>query len=211
MSGLSTVAVQWESLFNLYATIGWVVGGAVIGWIIYNMTRYRSKPGAKEPEDAPRNGRFEAKRGTVRVALVLTVIITVILFGLTIGTFQSVDLIEHPPAKGTIVVKVEGFQWGWKFIYPNGKEVIGELRVPKGDVIVLDVTSTDVFHNFGILGFKVKADAIPGKVNRIWIDPTTSGSYDILCFEFCGAGHSFMKGQLTVMEPGQFDAWYGSA
>jgi len=207
LAELSPVTAQWESLFNLYLTIGTITGAIVIGLLILNTLRYRDRPGKKEPQDAIREGRIPADRGTIGAALILTLIVAGILFTITIGTMATVDLIEKPP-KGTFHINVEGFQWGWKFTYPNGKETVNEVRVPAGEVIVFYVTSTDVFHKFQLVDFKIGVDAIPGKVNKIWIKTERTGEYLIQCYELCGVGHSVMAARLIVMEPGEFKAWY---
>ncbi len=203
---LSPITAQWDWLFILYATIGSIVGAIVIGFLIYSSIKYKAK-GEREPKDAPSLGKIPAERGTMKVAFVLTLIVAGILFTITLGTMQTVDLIEKPP-KGSLTIEVHAYQWGWKFIYPNGKQVVGELRVPKNEVITFKVTSDDVFHNFGLIEFKVKGDAIKGKINTIWIKPSQAGVYTIQCFELCGIGHSWMKGKMIVMEPEDFDRWY---
>ncbi|MDJ0269182.1 MAG: cytochrome c oxidase subunit II [Aigarchaeota archaeon] len=207
-AALSPVTAQWQELFNLYLTIGTIVGTFVIALLIYNIIRYRHKPGSPEPADAPTPGKIPAERGTIGAALILTLIVTGILFTITLGTMETVDLIEKPPEKGAMVIKVHGFQWGWKFIYPNGLETVNEVRVPRDEVIIFAVTSDDVFHKFQLIEFKIGVDAIPGKVIWIWIKPADTGEYTIQCFELCGVGHAFMTGRLIVMEPSEFEAWY---
>src|SRR5207245_289387 len=73
------------------------------------------------------------------------------------------------------------------------------LPSPMGQNIRLNVTSADVFHDFGIIGYDIKTDAIPGRTNIIWFYPDSPGNFTIQCFELCGAGHAFMKGTLMVM------------
>jgi cytochrome c oxidase subunit 2 len=209
MPDLSPVTTQWEWLFSLYSAIGAVVGAVVMGLLVYAAVRYRSRPGGQEPRDALRPGQVPPERGRVGASIILTLVVTSILFALTLGTMQTVDLIEHTP-EGSLLVEVHGFQWGWRFIYPDGRRVVGELRVPRGEVILLDVTSDDVFHNFGLTEFRIKADAIPGRVNRIWIQPSEVGTYTIQCYELCGAGHAVMRAHLIVMEPEEFAEWYAA-
>lgn len=207
MSDLSPVTAQWQSLFNLYLTIGTTVGVVVIGWLIFNAIKYRAKSGSKEPEDAPKPDRIPPERGTYGAAMILTLMVAGILFTITLGTMETVDLIEHPPEEGTLVIEVYGFQWGWRFVYPNGKETVGEVRVPKDEVIIFKVTGEDVFHKFQILEFKIGVDAIPGIVNEIWIKPDITGTFNIQCFELCGVGHARMLAKLVVMEPDEFEMW----
>ena len=210
MVGLSPVTTQWETLFWTYTTIGVTVGAVVIGLLVYAVVKYRARRAvAEEPRDAPRAGKVPEERGTITMALILVAMVGGILFSVTLGTMQTVDLIEKPP-EGTLNIRVTAFQWGWKFTYPNGVETVGEVRVPKDEVVVFYVTSSDVFHKFQLIEFKIGVDAIPGVVNRIWIKPAETGTYTIQCFELCGSGHSFMVGKLIVMEPSEFEEWYSS-
>ena len=207
LTELSPITSQWQSLFNLYLTIGTVTGVIVISLLIANTLRYRDKPGRHDPPDSIAEAKIPRDRGTIGAALILTLIVAGILFTITIGTMATVDLIEKPP-KGTLHINVEGFQWGWRFTYPNGKETLNEVRIPAGEVTVFYVTSTDVFHKFQLVEFKIGVDAIPGKVNKIWIQTDKPGEYLIQCYELCGVGHSVMRAKLIVMPPSDFEAWY---
>ncbi len=210
MTDISQVSSQWQFLFNLYAILGSIVGAIVIGWLTYNLVKYRARRGAIDPEDGPKADAIPAERGSIRSVVIITVVIAAILFPLSIGTFQTVDLIQKPPSADNFIIEVEGFQWGWKFIYPNGYEAFGDLRIPKDRNVIFLVTSNDVFHNFGLLEFKIKADAIPGRTNQIWINAEQTGTYRVACFEFCGAGHTVMTSELIVMDAAEFEQWYAN-
>ncbi len=208
MAGLSPVTSQWESLFSLYSTLGVVITIVVMSILFYNLIKYRSKASTETSPDTLRAGRLPADRGTMKATVVIIIMVAGILLPLSFGTIQTVGLIEHPPEEDALTIKVRAFQWGWRFVYPNGAEVVGELRVPRDTVVVFHVTSDDVFHNFGIYEYKVKIDAIPGMVNRIWIKPHVAGEYNILCYELCGIAHTLMKGKMIVLEPNEFQDWY---
>lgn len=73
-------------------------------------------------------------------------------------------------------------------------------------------TSEDVLHSLFIPAFRVKADAIPGRISSIWFTPTKTGEYHLFCAEYCGTEHSGMVGRVVVMEPADYQAWLaGSA
>lgn len=74
------------------------------------------------------------------------------------------------------------------------------LEVREGDRVVIVVRSTDVEHGFAIKKLKVKAD-VPkgGGPARVEFVAPPAGTYEISCSEYCGKGHSRMKGKLVVL------------
>src|SRR5437588_8697122 len=94
------------------------------------LARYRRKPGAAEPTDAPRVGVM-ADRGNPALAAILTALLVALFFGLTLNTFALNAYLQTPPNDpNALYIDVIGFQWGWRFVYPNEHELIDELRVP---------------------------------------------------------------------------------
>ncbi|TKX52057.1 cytochrome c oxidase subunit II, partial [Halorubrum sp. SS7] len=73
--------------------------------------------------------------------------------------------------------------------------------------INLNITSRDVWHNFGSSRLRIKSDAIPGEYSQTWFSVSSetvreqggNATYLVQCFELCGPGHSAMKGQITVL------------
>ena len=202
-------ADAWYSLFNTYLISAFVISAIVFALMIYVVLRYRSKN--PEPEEKPeyRIGD-ETDRGRPVVAIILVITLAILFLGLTTSTFSVMEFMEEIPEEdpNALHIKVLAFQWGWRFTYPNGKSLTGELRVPAGVPVILEITSQDVFHTFSIPDFKVKRDAIPGRVNYVWFEGKMAGEYTIRCYELCGVGHAEMLATLLVMEPDQFERWY---
>lgn len=67
--------------------------------------------------------------------------------------------------------------------------------------------SKDVLHNFQVAQFRTKMDLVPGQVSYLWLTPTRTGEFEILCAELCGIGHFAMRGMVEVVEPEVFEAW----
>src|SRR6266480_446490 len=226
---LAPSAEQWQSLFTLYIIAAGIVGGAVFGIFFYFLAKYRKKPGAADPNDAPRVGVM-AERGNPALAAILTALLVSLFFGLTLNTFALNAFLQNPPNDpNALYVDVIGFQWGWRFVYPNGHEAIGELKVPVANgtctpsvrgcwsgTVILNITSADVFHSFGVSIFKVKRDAIPGRVNQAWFVADEIGIPDTLpqyseairCYELCGTGHALMFADLWVLSQDNFAEFY---
>ena len=212
---VANTQVQFDFLFGLFTYLAIAVGVVVYGLFVYFLVKYRDKPGSKEPDDTPTIGRLPASRGHGRTVVYTLSISTILLAVLIIGSFAAVDSILTPPREvcDGCGVLVTGHQFYWQFTYPDKYQSSGAnsvLRVPVGRDIRLNVTSADVFHDFGIIGLDIKTDAMPGRDNVLWFHPYQVKNYTIQCFELCGEGHWHMTAKLIVMDPTAFDQWYNS-
>jgi cytochrome c oxidase subunit II len=125
-----------------------------------------------------------------------------------IGYRTAIEL-ATPPADA-MDVYVLGKKWMWQFAYPGGPNSINVLRVPSGRPMRLLMTSRDVIHSFYVPEFRVKQDVLPGRYSQIWFQATEPGRYQILCAEYCGAGHSIMRGEVIVLKPEDYEDWLSS-
>jgi heme/copper-type cytochrome/quinol oxidase subunit 2 len=69
---------------------------------------------------------------------------------------------------------------------------------PKDLPIRLIITAADVIHSWTIPSFGVKMDAVPGRLNQIYITVNRSGLFYGQCSELCGVNHSFMPIMVKV-------------
>jgi len=205
-SGSLTVpptAATFDFLFNWYLVSAIIAGGFVIGLLLFFSVKYRAKEGAPPASKGPES---------------LWIVVAVILImGGALGaagyqSFASQTNIEIPNSPNSVTIMVTGFQWGWNFTYPNGHFAIDNLTVPVGRDVILNITSRDVYHEFGITMLAVKVDAIPGKVNQLWFEMPNPGVYvdAIHCFQLCGIGHSFMIANLTAVSQASWNSWMSS-
>jgi cytochrome c oxidase subunit 2 len=110
-------------------------------------------------------------------------------------------LLDHAPPDSKII-KVTGQQWLWTFEHEDGtKEKPGELHLIKGVPYKFEITSKDVNHEFNVPDYTLLIDAIPGKINTLWVVPDQSGEFLIQCREYCGFSHYQMRAKLIVEEP----------
>ncbi len=116
------------------------------------------------------------------------------------------DEMRTPPADA-LVINIVAKQWMWKVQHDDGQREIDELHVPVGRPIKLVMISQDVIHSFFVPAFRVKQDVLPGRYTTLWFQPTREGEYQIFCAEFCGTGHSLMKGRVVVMAPAAYGEW----
>ena len=77
-----------------------------------------------------------------------------------------------------------------------------QIKVKRGTVIEFRLRSDDTNHGFRIVGSR--ANVIIPKRGRgeatLVFRADTPGRYTFECSKMCGAGHSFMRGEITVEE-----------
>jgi cytochrome c oxidase subunit 2 len=76
--------------------------------------------------------------------------------------------------------------------------VPAEIKVRRGETVVLHFTSPDVPMGANFADFKQRVDIMPGKVATLRLTPEQAGRFVFLCDVFCGSGHEEMSGTLIV-------------
>ncbi len=113
-------------------------------------------------------------------------------------------------------IEINAHQWAWdaryagpdkKFNTADDVVTLNDIRVPNDVPVLFQIASTDVIHGFFLPNFRVKQDAMPGMITRLWIWPKKMGEYDIGCTQHCGIHHYKMKAKLTVMTKEDYSAW----
>lgn len=91
------------------------------------------------------------------------------------------------------------------YMKPRVELALGEFRlletdkplvIPFNKNIRILVTAGDVLHSWGVSGLGVKVDAVPGRLNRSYINVLRSRVFFGQCSEICGANHSFIPIQV---------------
>ncbi len=95
--------------------------------------------------------------------------------------------------------------------YPRLLTVDNEMVVPVDTVIRILATAGDVIHSFAIPSMGVKVDAMPGRNNEYFFEPTREGVFYGQCSELCGRDHAFMPIAVRVVSKEQFRAWLAAA
>ena len=200
--------VDWNHLFDLAAFIAVAAVVIVMFFMIFFAIKYREKKG--QPKFIPQIG---LSRSRARETVIFASISIILLFSLSVASYQLTPNARFPPpVSQSLVIHVTAFQWNFRFEYPNGATTLGECFVPAEKSIIFNVTSSDVMHNFGLMDFRVKIDAIPGRYNIVGVttpplDGNSQLNYTIQCYELCGVAHTYMKASLTVMNPTVFNQW----
>lgn len=94
---------------------------------------------------------------------------------------------------------------------PNGQDDVlvysPEAHLPLDKPVKFLLRSKDVLHNFTVTQFRVKMDLVPGTDTFLWLTPTVTGRFEVLCEELCGIAHHTMRGAVIVEEQEDYEAW----
>jgi cytochrome c oxidase subunit II len=196
----ATQASRQDDLYLALMIMSSFIMALVTVFLVYSVWKFRARPGDENRDGPPIHGN-------TTLEIVWTVIPTIIVIGFAIaGGVVLVDNERTSPNE--LRVHVIGQQFAWTFRYPNGVTST-TLVLEKDRPTEFDVYSKlhDVIHSFYVPQFRVKADAVPGQVNRTYATPTRVGTYTLICTELCGPGHSLMRAPVRVLSPPDFDAW----
>jgi cytochrome c oxidase subunit 2 len=111
------------------------------------------------------------------------------------------------PPDNAIPIYVTAKQWMWEFAYPTGPTSNEVLAVPVGKPVKLVMTSRDVLHSFYIPAFRIKQDVVPGRAVTTWFEAIEPGTYDIMCTQYCGTRHSYMRAKVVALAPEDYARW----
>lgn len=143
---------------------------------------------------------------------------TVVLAGLLYWGLGMMPELRRA-AEGSIIA-VSGERFWWRVAYdveggpgvvrnlpPGGVPSANEIWLPVGRRAEILLGSPDVIHSFWVPPLAGKMDAIPGRVNRLVLEPTQTGVYHGVCAEFCGTAHAMMGFRVVVVPEAEFHAY----
>jgi cytochrome c oxidase subunit 2 len=202
-------------LWHITYAIAIPLGLLVLGLILWCVVRYRVKPG-----DPRRAAQFQYHIPIEAAYTLVPIVLVAVVFAFMYNAENKEDKISKSPA---LVVNVQGFQWGWRFTYPNGHQEVGDvaeepnindtavlpvLRLPQNETVQLNLRSDDVVHSFYVPEFLFQRDLIPGIKNDVDFNITKTGEWIGECTNICGTYHAYMKFHVEVMTDSAFNAWY---
>ena len=208
---------HWNRL--LWGMSGWIalaIGVLVFGLITYAVIRYRIRPGRERvPSQFQYHIPIEAAYTIIPLAIVA------VIFGVMFNAENKQGTLA---AKPDVSITVDGFQWGWRFVYPNGHVQVGTanynnindnnglpvLVLPAKETVQLQVVSLDVVHTFYVKDFLFNRDLIQGINNRFDLNVNKPGLYPGQCNNICGQYHAYMRFLVQVLPPDQYNTWYSN-
>ncbi|MDR8393211.1 cytochrome c oxidase subunit II [Aliifodinibius sp. S!AR15-10] len=193
----STVADNYDQLFEFVHMSSLLLTIAVLAAIIYFIIKYRRKSENEVTPVITHNNALEITWSVVPLVLVL------FIFGWGFQVFLDMT----SPPDDAYEVQVTAQKWLWRFQYENGASSTGELHVPADRPVRLVMSSNDVIHSFFVPDYRIKQDVVPGRYTSVWFNAPETGESTIFCTEYCGTDHSNMTGSVVVHEEDEFETW----
>ena len=207
---LSTYSADIDFVINLVGVIvgfWFVVTELMFFWLLW---KFRAQEG--KPARYITGKEKDLKRWiSVPHGLIIFLDIFIIIAAVQVWVKVKMDLPE-PDA----TIRIVSQQWAWSFVHPgpDGEldtaddiKTVDEFHVEVNKTYHFELESRDVLHSFSVPVWRIKQDAIPGRVIKGWFEPTGTGTFDVQCVEICGIGHGIMAGRVVVETSEQHQSW----
>lgn len=227
---LTELASNWGAIDDTISISFWVTGFVFVAvnlFMAYCIIRYRFRK--------DRRAKYEPENKKLEAWLIgLTTIGIAALLAPGLVTWN--DYVTVPDDAMEFEVTGQQWHWSFRFPGEDGKlgtvhsslinvdnpfgmdpddpdgqddVIVDSPRVllPVDKPVKVALRSKDVIHNFQVAQFRAKMDLVPGQVSYMWIEPSRTGEFEILCAELCGIAHFAMRGMVEVVEEDEFEAW----
>jgi cytochrome c oxidase subunit 2 len=167
--------------------------------------RFRSRGRGREVEGPQIRGNTSLELAWVIAPVLILFVVGGYVF------YKLPGIVDPSPAEASVElsVRVEGRQFYWQYVYPNGVVSVETLRLPVDRTVELEMIASDpdVIHSFWIPNLAGKRDVVPGYETTMRVLPRKLGTYRVICGEFCGIQHAAMLGSVEVVSQAEFDRW----
>ncbi|MCP3910807.1 MAG: cytochrome c oxidase subunit II [Actinomycetia bacterium] len=198
-----------DEAYILLLLISVPVFALVSAALLTSFLRFRTKVGPDGPtEDGPPiHTNPKLLRGWLAVTSALALGVTINPGFVGLSELRGESEADH-------VIEVTAQRWSFRFTYENGGTTTQELVLPVDQRVRFEVTAADIVHSFWVPAFRVKIDAVPGRVTELYVTPDREGEYEddeanirVQCAELCGIGHSSMAVPVRIVSEEEFEAW----
>jgi cytochrome c oxidase subunit 2 len=192
-------SVQAEPIAWLFQLHIWLIAflfSLVVAFMLYALFVFR-----RRKNDDSDGDHFE---GNTALEVIWTVVPLVLV---VIFSFIGIQTLNGATSGGDeIQVKATGFQWSWRFDYPNGV-TSAEMVLPVNKQALISLESQDVIHSFWVAEWGPKQDLVPGMTTTLHITPNEVGEFKLRCAELCGLSHWSMLATVRVVPEAEYTAW----
>ena len=228
-------ALHGDQVDHTMDVVTWLMIALFVGWTVFFFICLFKFTQKKNPRAAYHGVKNHVSThmevGVIIIEAVLLLGFALPLWGERTDSFDRVIKEDNP-----VRVRAIGYQFGWKFHYagndgkfgfidrnlvetpgdaciykddPNGFDdfIASTLKLPVERPAIVQVTSTDVIHNFSIIPMRVQQDAIPGKDIPMWFTPLKELETSVVCGQLCGDGHANMVGTMVIESQKVFNEW----
>jgi cytochrome c oxidase subunit 2 len=217
-------------LDNMTVIVHWLMLVLFVGWgAFFIFVLFRFRKGAN-----PKANYAGAKGKVAKGLEIGVAVVEVVLLVFYAIPSWATRVSAFPSESEAVVVRVTAKQFEWLSHYPgadgrfgrrevarvaadnpiglvrtdaDGKDDIvttNQLNLPVDRPVLVQLTSQDVIHSFGLFEMRVKQDAIPGMEIPVWFVPNRVGQYEIACSQLCGIGHFRMRGFVNIQSDADF-------
>ena len=230
----SANAPVYDELFKVLFSIGTILLLGIVGLLVYSLVRFRRRTG-ELGDGLAIEGNLPLEILWTAIPAVVVLFVGIYSYDIYDRMGGMTPLNDHSmhamtaeqtmaPQERTwggispvsmtgddaiapLPIDVTAMQFAFIFHYPDSDITTGELHVPVGQPVALQMKALDVIHAFWVPQFRLKQDVIPGQPTLLSFTPTRTGQYPIVCAELCGPYHGGMRSTVIVEEPETFANW----
>ena len=191
--------VDIDRLLDVMIVLSSFVFWLVMVLLASSLWKFRAKPG--DESDG------EPIHGNTRLEIAWTLIPTIIVL---FGAGYSWVVLDKIEAREPDIMNIDVYsqQFAWNFTYPDDKKFSrGELHVPVDQQIAFRLHALDVIHSFWVPEWGIKKDNVPGITTQAIVTPNKEGTYQLVCTELCGFGHTTMRAEVIVESREEYEKW----
>jgi cytochrome c oxidase subunit II len=201
-------AADVDALFKFMSVFGNAIFFYVAGYVIYFCVVFR-----RRSKESPSTIGVQIHDAPT-LEFWWTYFPVILLGALVVMSVWIWGKIFFPTVAPALTMEVVGHQFFFEFRYPGFKESLvspkDEMVLPVGRPVRILLSSSDVLHQFWVPDFRLKLATVPGLVQDMNFTPLRTGTYDIVCSEYCGLLHSHMQAKVVVEAQDVFDKWYST-
>jgi cytochrome c oxidase subunit II len=194
-----------DTLLWIGSAVAAILVIAVAVALLLVVRRYRSERGA-EPRQLLSGRGLQLRVGGALTLLATLLFILGVVFTDNARESHATGDAGLSSLKGEpLRIEATGQQWLWRYDYPNGAFSYYELVVPTDTAVELQLESTDVVHTWNVEELARKADAVPGKTNRVVFTTDEEGTYGGSSATLSGQAYASMKTAIRVVSPEEYE------